>query len=160
MTIFVDSSVLVEYLKGNNDLFLKLLKARLAYARLRYAFNAAVLNEFLFYYLAVESKKAPLTIKRNKLIQSVLSGTGYKAVLRQVHYLPDHPTFAEKVPDLMALYNLLPSDAFILATCRHHHVRYLATLDTDFSIPCTAEAISIINDESTLREAVRQMLPD
>ncbi|MGB7532449.1 MAG: PIN domain-containing protein [Halobacteriota archaeon] len=33
---------------------------------------------------------------------------------------------------LMREYNLLPNDALIAATCKHHGIRIIATFDPDF----------------------------
>ena len=41
-------------------------------------------------------------------------------------------------------YALRPNDALILATCKHHNIRYLATLDEDFIKPAKKEKIKLI----------------
>ena len=42
------------------------------------------------------------------------------------------PNDIEAVLDAMAEYLLLPSDALIVASCRHHMIKCIATFDGDF----------------------------
>ena len=42
------------------------------------------------------------------------------------------PNDIEAVLDAMAEYLLLPSDALIVASCRHHIIKCIATFDGDF----------------------------
>lgn len=45
----------------------------------------------------------------------------------------------------MRMYNLLPNDALILATCKLQNISLFASLDSDFTIPCSSENIKLIN---------------
>jgi len=68
MKIFVDSSVIVEYIKGNQiDLLENLISSEN-----ELFVNAIVFSEFMFYYLAVIGEKSPLTLKESKLIKSII----------------------------------------------------------------------------------------
>lgn len=157
MTIFVESSILVEYMKGRNRLFEILTESRLRYPTLRYVYNATVLNEYLFHYLGVEGNKAPLTLKVNKLIPGLLQSNDYAAALRQMTYLSDNINFVEQVPYFMQRYNLLPSDAAILTTCLQYDIQHIATLDADFTVPCETEGLTIVNSEETLRKVLANL---
>jgi len=42
------------------------------------------------------------------------------------------PDDLDAVLDVMAKYLLLPSDALIVASCRHHMIKCIATFDSDF----------------------------
>jgi uncharacterized protein len=68
MKIFVDSSIIVEYIKGNQtDLFEHLIVSEYELFT-----NAIVYSEFMFYYLAVLSGKSPLAVKENKQIKEII----------------------------------------------------------------------------------------
>lgn len=59
LSIFIDSSVLVEFKKhSKTDLLLHLLKK----PKLELAVNSVVLSEYTFYLLAIEGEKAPRTM--------------------------------------------------------------------------------------------------
>jgi uncharacterized protein len=59
MKIFVDSSILVEYIKGSQiDILEKLISSDN-----KLFTNPIVFSEFMFYYLAVTGDKSPLSIK-------------------------------------------------------------------------------------------------
>jgi len=68
-------------------------------------------------------------------------------------------TFLPTTKDIVELalfycdeYGLLPNDALILATCKHYHIKYLATLDEDFIEPAKKERIKLImNPEDVKR---------
>jgi len=48
--------------------------------------------------------------------------------------------------DFMKKYNLLPNDAFILATCKLQGIAVLASFDSDFKNACVQEGIVLINN--------------
>jgi predicted nucleic acid-binding protein len=131
MIVFVDSSVLIEHLKGKNTLYLELLKRGH-----ELCINAAVLSEFMYYFVGVLGDKSPLALKVSGQLPAVLSKHDAVAFLRLFSYLPDQIDFPAEVPKLMQQYNLLPNDSIILATCRHYGIACLATLDPDFKTPC------------------------
>lgn len=157
MTVFIDSSIFIEYLKGNNRLFESLIVAGMRNPAIQYVYNGVVLNEYLFYYLSVRGGKAPLTLKRETVISTLLMGKEFEILLHDLKFLTDAETFPTTVPTIMARYNLLPSDAFIVSTCQHYDIRFLASLDADFSGPCSSENIVLINSEETLNKAIDQV---
>lgn len=62
-SIFLDSSLLIEYRKGTQtDLF----EAIMAGMDWQPFISQAVVSEYLFFHLAIFSGKAPLTVKSNK----------------------------------------------------------------------------------------------
>lgn len=46
----------------------------------------------------------------------------------------------------MTKYNLLPHDAIILATCKIHLIKNLASHDSELRLPCDAEGINFITE--------------
>lgn len=48
--------------------------------------------------------------------------------------------------NFMENFNLLPNDALILASCKHHNIKILASFDPDFEKPCQAEGILLLKN--------------
>ena len=152
MMIFLDSTIFVENYKGNNLLLDSLLEAKENQESLELCYSGIVLNEFLFHYLGIEAEKSPLSVKQSKQIPEIMSRKLISDNFIPFSYLQDLPYFYVQVPPLMQLYNLLPSDAMILAICISYEIKYLATLDSDFKTACFAEGIEIIDSPEKLQE--------
>ncbi|MCD6494060.1 MAG: PIN domain-containing protein [Archaeoglobaceae archaeon] len=119
--IFLDSSILVESLKGN-DSAVKIIEA-------------------------LKEKEVLLVI--NPIVFSEVTYLFMKYVFSMLNSLAMFDVNAETVSiaeELMLNYNLLPNDALILATCKYYGIKYLASLDTDFEKVCEAEKINLINN--------------
>jgi len=63
-------------------------------------------------------------------------------------WLPDDASMLPVAITFMAKYNLLPNDALILAACKLHGVRALASFDPDFNAPCQGEGILLLQTAS------------
>ena len=50
----------------------------------------------------------------------------------------------------MAVYNLLPNDALILAICKIRNIGHLASYDSDFATACTGEGIRLVQTVADL----------
>jgi len=127
--IFLDSSVLVESLKGN-DSAVKIIEA-LKEKDALLVINPIVFSEvtYLFTKYAGKSRIRELFSMLNSLAMFDVNA--------------ETVSIAE---ELMLNYNLLPNDALILATCKYYGIKYLASLDTDFEKVCEAEKINLINN--------------
>ncbi len=127
--IFLDSSILVESLKGNDSAvrIIEVLKEKEAL----FIINPIVFSEvtYLFIKYAGKSRMRELFLMLNSL---AMFEVGAETV-----------SIAE---ELMLNYNLLPNDALILATCKYYGIKYLASLDTDFERVCEAEKVTLINN--------------
>ncbi len=139
--IFIDSSVLVEYRKGNQ---LPFLDAMLADNRFLLCISQAVTSEYLFHHLAIAAGKSPLAINMAGNIAQMLQTRDPLSFLRLFRWLPDDASMLPSSVELMAKYNLLPNDALILAACRLHHIPALASFDPDFMAPCQSEGIRLL----------------
>ncbi|WKN44603.1 type II toxin-antitoxin system VapC family toxin [Tunicatimonas pelagia] len=153
MKLFIDSSLLVEYVKNTKTELLEYLVA----SESDLYISSTVVSEFFFHYLAIRGGKSPLTLKVNRQIASCLKQGEYTGFLQQFGFLEDLASVVTRAPELMQRHNLLPNDALILATCLHHSLPYLASYDeNDFRDVCTAEGITLI---SSVDEA-KQLLAD
>ena len=138
---FIDSSLLIEYNKGNKTrLFLELTENE----HNRCFINETVVSEFLFHFLAKNGAKAPLTLKSGNTIMEVFASSNQYKLINFFTFLPNNQQLFSLVPTLMSKYNLLPNDAIILATCKLNGISQLASHDSDFIVPCHQEGITLL----------------
>lgn len=140
-SIFVDSSLLVEYIKGAQT---ELLDALLQEDRIRLFISQTIVSEYLFYHLATLGQKSPRTLKSNSNIPEILKNTDPFPFLDLFTWLPDNATMLHPTVELMAKFNLLPNDALILAICKAQGITALASFDPDFKSPCEGEGILLL----------------
>ena len=147
MKIFLDSSILVEYIKDDRKVLLEELLSR----NLQLAYNSTVLSEYIYYFIGYYGEKSPRTLKENHRIQRVLSERNPLILLSSLEQIiNNHPT-ADSVLRLMKAYNMLPNDAIILAHFLSVGIRFLASYDaTDFVIPCQQEGVTLIDSVEVL----------
>ena len=151
--IFVDSSVIVEYLK-ENERAVNLMDTILNRTDLEVYINDIVYSEVAYVYIRTKSGKSHLTLKKSKSLVSIIG----KEFLSSAYPLLDVPNFLVVNKDVISIandfiekYGLLPNDALILATCKYYKIGYLAILDVeDFKKPCEEERIVLISDSGDL----------
>ncbi len=134
MEFFVDSSIIIETLKGNEkavNIFNILEKID----KLDLFINQTVVSESVF----------QLTYKRKFLIDEI------KEIFDNFYFLRDNESIIELAFYLMNRYNLKPNDALILATCKQYNISYLISLDSDFKEPCKKEGIILIDSVEKLK---------
>ena len=139
--IFIDSSVLIEAYKGNKvDFYHSLFSDNSNQLFL----NEIVLSEYLYYILGFNAGVSPRTLQqKSQIINALVSEKEQVNILEEFHFLTGNQDFIFDVPRLMSIYNLLPNDAIILATCKLHRIK-LASHDSDFIIPCKSENIELL----------------
>jgi len=136
----VDTSVIVEYLKGTPKAISSISK--LLNENNVLFINPAVFSEVIYVMMGHYSGKAPRTIKGNPkrlpreldIVFQILSDYAFVEITRET---------TEIAKKLIHKYAMLPNDALILATCIEHGFA-LATLDDDFFGPAKAEGVEII----------------
>ena len=150
--VFVDSSALVEYIKGKQTDLLDFLMNH----RKDLAISNVVVSEFLYYFVGFKGNKSPLTLKRNNSIATVLNQYDPLLILNSFTPLSETNDLS-LVTSLMSKHNLLPNDALILTTCLHHSIPYLASYDTnDFATACQAEGITLLDSVATAQQHLTQ----
>jgi predicted nucleic acid-binding protein len=140
--VFLDSSVLIEAIKGSQTVLLERLMADEDY---ECCISAIVVSEFMFHFLAVNSSVAPLTMKMQKQIPSILQNNEAYQILQHFTFLNTDERIVSLTPLLMQKYNLLPNDAIIMATCKIHNIIQLASLDSELKIVCVNEGITFVS---------------
>lgn len=138
----IDSSVLIEYIKGTKTELLEAIVNK--DINLKPYINHIVYSEFLFHFLALTAHKSPLSLKKSSTIQSILTNHEPIDFIRNFSIVEMNQRIIEFSYDMMKNYNLLPNDALILASCRYHKIPYLATYDSDFNDICEQEDIALI----------------
>ncbi|ASJ03552.1 nucleotide-binding protein [Thermococcus profundus] len=142
MEVFVDSSVLIEGLKGNPDAVrvLYILADEKAVAII----NDIVVSEFLFHYIRLKSGASPFTIKQSGRISEYILDDEPLDFLNQFHIIPTDEDTIMKAYSLMRSHNLLPNDAIILTTCKINGITNLATLDSDLRKAAEKEGLKLL----------------
>ena len=142
-SVFIDTSVLIENVKGNKKEFLlRLIQNR----ALTCFINETVVSEFMFHFLKLNGDASPKSSQSSGKIPSIIKSSDDYHLIRLFHFLPSDGNIFTLVPSYMSTYNLLPNDAIILATCKIHGITQLASHDSDFIIPCQKEGIELLTE--------------
>ena len=139
--VMVDSSILIEFIKGKK---IKLYTNLITRPNTECFINETIVSEFLFHFLAVNSNKSPRALKSSNGIAQIFSESFEFMMLENFNLLPNDKSLFSFVPILMRKYNLLPNDAIILATCKLNGITKLASPDADFVVPCQLEGIDLL----------------
>lgn len=143
--IFVDSSILIEALKGNKVDFYKKLISDINNDNV---INETVVSEYLYFVLGFSGGASPRTLKEKQQISEIFSANeNLTFILTDFSFINGNFNTLTDVPKLMSKYNLLPNDAIILAACKIHNITKLASHDSDFILPCKAEGIELLREE-------------
>ena len=141
MKVFVDSSVLVEFVKGNDEA--KRVLHKLSEVDAEVFINDIVFSEFVFHYISLKSGVSPLAVKEKRRIGEYLGEEEPFDFINQFGVLQVDEEVVRLSYKLMRKHNFLPNDAIILATCIRHSVDLLATLDGDFEDACKEEEVKV-----------------
>jgi uncharacterized protein len=106
----------------------------------------------MFYYLAINGEKSPLTLKENQRIKEIIQKYDPIDLFSYFTILPIESEITLLSYDYMPKYNLLPNDALILVTTKLNDIEYLASFDkNNFQQPCKAERITLIMSTEKLK---------
>lgn len=145
--IFLDSSTLIEYRKGNNADFFESIIGNSSWLP---CISQIVVSEYLFHHLGIFGGKSPLSIKSSNHVKDVLAIKDPTLFIQQFEWLSDHPGMGSLSVKLMSTHNLLPNDALILSICKIYNIRYLASLDSDFKHACVTEGVVLLSNLNDL----------
>ncbi|RLF90426.1 VapC toxin family PIN domain ribonuclease [Thermococci archaeon] len=137
--VLIDSSLLVEYFKGNQ----KAVELLESFENQEFALyiTETVFSEVVYLLLSHYSKVAPRTIKGDVRRLPPELDLVFKA-LKSFGFVGSSRGILSKAEELIKTYALLPNDALILATCIEHGFS-LATLDEDFLLPAKDTGIEV-----------------
>lgn len=152
MSLFLDSNIFIEYLKGNSDasaLLLELMKRNF-----RLFTNETVYNEVLFVYLRT-NVGGYWKLKKN--IEDVKEVA--KTFILQVLPLLSSTNFLDTTHEIVLLslkftakYGLLPSDALILATAKYYGLDGIVSLDSDLLSVAPREGLLAVSKAEDLEK--------
>lgn len=145
--LFLDSSILVEWAKKTQPDLYNHLAEKTTY---KLCISQIVLSEFVYYWLAVGGGKAPVTLKRDNAIPTILQIYNPTDLLTRLTWIDAGPDIISMHLRLMEQYNLLPNDALILATCKLNGIVKLASYDADFELACIGEGTQLIQQIDNL----------
>ena len=140
--ILLDSSILIEYIKGTKTELLDQLMLN----DFELQYNSIVASEFIFHFLAQAGNKSPLALKEGNAIGSVLrKSNSPNDFLSQFNYLNIQEPEIKFSIELMSEFNLLSNDSLIIANAFNNGISYIATYDPDFCSPCKKFNIEVIS---------------
>lgn len=147
MKVLIDSSVIIEYEKLKKPELLKALRN----SQHELYINVLIASEYIYRLIGILAGKSPMSVCESGQIKEILDKHDTKLFLSLLNFLQIP---AEAIPlglDFMKKHNLLPNDAFILATCKLQGVAVLASFDSDFKDACIQEGIILITKASELK---------
>lgn len=148
--IFIDSSIVIEYFKGNKTDFLNELLAS-QYTELY--ISDIVCSEYLFHFLAKQAGKSPLSVKESKKISQTLSiDSRFLDFIKIFNISPLGLKYLDQCIHLMSKHNLLPNDALILTNCLINNYDLIATYDKDLIQSSINEGITPLSELSDLKK--------
>jgi len=142
MKIFVDTSVLIEYIKGTKTELLE----KLIINKYSLYISTIVYSEFMFHFISVTTGKSPFTIKKKKEIKNILETYEPIKFLELFEILPETKQVTELSYLFMKKHNLLPNDSLILETCKAYNLDALASYDSDFKEIAEKENIKLLTE--------------
>ncbi|HJH26063.1 MAG TPA: ribonuclease VapC [Methanophagales archaeon] len=126
--VFIDSSVFLDFLEGKERA--KVLLAE--YSGLDGCINDIVFSEVLFVYIKAETGKKSYELKKKPELVKSVELNDIVELLGRYRTLDVGEAVESEAAELITKYGLLPNDALIAATCKHHGINKIATFDPDF----------------------------
>ena len=128
--VFVDSNVIIHHLAGDN-------KAKEIIENVESGgdtgyINQIVVSEVIFICLQLKTKKRAFELKKAPDIVKRVDLKNVYELLDTFIELQSDKEITRSAEDVIARYGLLPNDALIAATCKHHGIMKLATFNGDF----------------------------
>jgi len=154
--ILLDSSILIEHSKGTKR---ELMIEMLNHSATRLYYETTVVSEYLYHFLGFHGEKAPRTLKENKRISEILTEHDVKKLFSLFSQLTTNIPRVDEVLRFMESYNLLSNDAIILAHCKSARMRFVASYDSDFVIPCERGSITLIDSFEAFQKIVSIWYP-
>jgi len=132
--IFLDSSIIIGLFSGDDDAekILGRIISQSLYIN-EVVFSEVVYKAMVLKFLETNEKYSLKKLKRNIDSYVYLYGEFSEFTDEfEVEFLIITEEVVEIASSLASKYNLLPNDALIAATCKHHVIRKIATFDPDF----------------------------
>ncbi len=134
MKIFVDSSVILAFLAGQDKRAYRIIEEVENHIVTGYI-NAIVIDEVIYGYLRIATELSSkrirqLLAKRNERLIKLIKND-IEPVLKLFITLPI-TSEPHEIIDVIEKYGLMPADSIIALTCKHQGMNTIATFDEDF----------------------------
>ena len=141
--IFIDSSVLIEYMKGNEraDKIMRKMESE----RASTCINAIVTSEIIYIYIRDRANRSTEELRRSPDIVKRVDLSALLQFIESVNVLPETKEVVLQAAEYIQKHGLLPNDALILATAKEFDCA-LATLDEILRNTAQVEGIPTITD--------------
>ena len=123
--VFIDSSVFLDFLEGKEKAKILLEE----YSGLEGCINDIVFSEVVFVYIKAETGKKSYELKKKPELVKSVELNDLVELLGRYRTLDVGEAVKSEAEKLITKYGLLPNDALIAATCKHHGIRKIATFD-------------------------------
>ena len=140
MKILCDTSIIVEYLKGNKRA-IDIIDLLFGNEKVRVFLTPFSIEE-VFYILA---KK-----KKIKEIKDVIE------FINLFELLEINRNVVNEFYKLIEIFNIDTMDLMIISTAKSHKIKYLISIDSDFQEPCEKEGIVLIDSAEKLKEILNK----
>lgn len=134
MRVFVDTSIILAFLAGQDNRARELLK-EIENAKITEYINPLVVNEVIYGYLRLTTRLSSRRIRELLARRDArLIDLAKNDVWPILRFFTTLPLIAEpgEIIQYMEEYGLMPADAIIALTCKQHGINTVATLDKDF----------------------------
>ncbi|MCE4599463.1 MAG: PIN domain-containing protein [Desulfurococcales archaeon] len=134
MRVFVDTSIILAFLVGQDDRALEIIR-RIERREITGYINPLVIDETIYGYLRLATGHSARRIRKllarrdERLIRMIKDEV--QPILKLFTTLPLAAEPGE-VAGLIEEHGLMPADALIALTCKQHEISVIATLDEDF----------------------------
>ena len=162
LKVLIDSSVIIESLKGNEKAERILRELIRSEEKVVLYLNPFVFNEVIFISLLYFSNLSAKTLRKKKeLIKEIMKekiSPNITSFLNRFFILLSFDSFQNSLMEsYIEEYGLLPTDASVLATCKHYGIKYLISIDReDFTVPREKEGIVLIDSVEKLKEVLNK----
>lgn len=138
--VLIDSSVFIEYLKGNPKA-LEMMSSLLS-EDCELFINAIIYSEVVFLFLSRTTGLSAFSLKKRPQVVRDSGVEKVLAFLGQFKVAEVSDVVLETASEIIKRHGLLPNDAIILPTAKVYGMN-IATLDSDFNVPARSENVEM-----------------
>lgn len=140
--VFIDSSVIVEALKGN-EYAVAILKSVAEKEDIALMINPIIFSECTYIFMKYAYGSRSRSSYRLQDYKTNLARLF--DLLNSFTMLDVNTSIVRVAQDYIQRLNMLPNDALILATCNYYGINTIISLDSDFIEPCRNVSIRLLD---------------
>ena len=128
--VFIDTNVIIELLRGKKGVISFFRKVEDGY--IEGLTNIVVFLETVHVYTILLTDEGPLNLKKKPDLLKSVDLSPVLKIFEILKILPVKDISNEEIARVVNEFGLLPNDALIASTCKHHGIKKIATFDEDF----------------------------